>query len=169
MNSIVLDPCGWRVAILVCFDIEFAEPARVCALAGAELLIMPTALTEGPVDTLTPMCVVPTRAMENGLFVVYSNLSGDAECDELGGLMRFCGRSAIIGPDGTDLARAQGYPVHHDDESNTGTGEQLLCAELQPNRFVEFSQRNPYMTVRRPELYASLTTTSHTTQKVAKL
>ena len=167
--------CGWRVAILVCFDIEFAEPARVCALAGAELLIMPTALAEGPVDTRTPLCVVPTRAMENGMFVVYSNLSGDAHCDELGGLMRFCGRSAIIAPDGTDLARARGHPMHDgvhgtsesESQPNSTGNEQLLIAELRPDMFVDFQRRNPYMAVRRPELYGSLTMHSTASQSNA--
>ena len=70
---------------------------------------MPTALGQGPVERTTPFCVLPTRAMENGLFVLYSNLAGDTYCDELGGRMRFCGRSAILGPDGTDLARAHAY------------------------------------------------------------
>jgi predicted amidohydrolase len=139
---------GWRVAILVCFDIEFPEPARVCALEGAEVLIMPTALGAGPCEGPTPLCVVPTRAMENHLFVLYANLVGATVCDELGELS-FCGLSAIVARDGTDLARAPAA-------GGAAGGATLLVATLDPALYEGFVRRNPYLDVRRPELYASI-------------
>jgi len=33
------------IGILICFDIEFPEPARVLALKGAKILLVPTALS----------------------------------------------------------------------------------------------------------------------------
>ena len=50
---------------LICFDIEFPEPARCLAARGAELLLVPTALGAGVVDDATPFRVLPTRALEN--------------------------------------------------------------------------------------------------------
>ena len=141
---------GWRVAILVCFDIEFPEPARVCALEGAQVLIMPTALGAGPCEGPTPLCVVPTRAMENHLFVLYANLVGATVCDELGELS-FCGLSAIVARDGTDLARAPAAAA-----GGAAGGATLLVATLDPALYEGFVRRNPYLDVRRPELYASI-------------
>jgi predicted amidohydrolase len=62
LKVVTLDS-NYKVGILVCFDIEFPEPARVLTLMGAELLIVPTALGTGPVDHLTPRCFIPTRCL----------------------------------------------------------------------------------------------------------
>ena len=67
---------GINVALGICFDIEFPEFARAAAVAGAELLCIPTAVPlrsgdpgdggdDHPFDTrLIPSMVVPTRALE---------------------------------------------------------------------------------------------------------
>jgi predicted amidohydrolase len=34
----------FKIGVLICYDIEFPEPARTLVLEGAELLIVPTAL-----------------------------------------------------------------------------------------------------------------------------
>ena len=41
-----------RVGILICFDGEFPEPARCLAAQGAQIILLPTALGSGPVETL---------------------------------------------------------------------------------------------------------------------
>ena len=64
-----------RAGCLICFDVEFPEPARHLAVAGAELLLAPTALGAGPVDDLTPRKVVPTRALENHQQISTSSLA----------------------------------------------------------------------------------------------
>jgi hypothetical protein len=67
---------------------------------------VPTALGEGPVATLTPLCVLPTRALENHCCICYSNfrrvppagdegeggVAGGADSDSV----VFCGRSAVV-------------------------------------------------------------------------
>ena len=63
---------------MICMDCEFPEPARLLALAGAQLLLVPTALTVGPVDRLTPESVIPTRALENHTPLLYCNCNGQA-------------------------------------------------------------------------------------------
>lgn len=89
---------GRKVGIAICYDIEFPETARALARAGAEVLVVPTA-------NMTPYWDVPTtlvrsRALENGVAVAYANLCG------FEGDMRFTGLSAVVAPDGRDLARA---------------------------------------------------------------
>ena len=89
---------GVRVGILICFDVEFPESVRACRASGCDLVIVPTALCERWVHLTHTL--IPTRAFENGLFLVYANYVG-AEDD-----LVYCGNSLIVGPDG--LVRARG-------------------------------------------------------------
>ena len=127
---------GTRVGILICYDVEFPENVRALALAGAELVAVPTA-------NMVPFSfvmdhLIPTRAYENHLFVAYVNRCGrEGDIEYLGG-------SCVVGPDGLDLARA-------------GSGEQLIVAEIDLARLRDHPPLNPYLADRRPELYAGLT------------
>jgi predicted amidohydrolase len=87
-----------RVGLAICYDIEFAEIARLLTEAGAEIVIVPTA-------NMTPFWDVPTtlvraRALENGVGIVYANLCGTE------GDLSYTGLSAAVGPDGRDVVRA---------------------------------------------------------------
>ena len=126
---------GYRVGLLICYDIEFPEPARALALAGAEVLLVPTALTDeyGTVPSL----LVPARAVENQIFVAYCNHAGV----ENG--MRFLGGSCLVGPDGATVAAA-------------GGGETLLVAEIDRQTQQAAARIYPYRSDRRPELYGSV-------------
>ena len=65
---------GLKAALLICYDVEFPESVRALALAGAELVIVPTALMQ-PFDVVAKT-IVPARAYENQLFVAYANRCG---------------------------------------------------------------------------------------------
>jgi predicted amidohydrolase len=71
------------VGLMICWDTNFADPARALALAGAEVLLVPIA---GGNDTL-----VRARAIENRVFVATSGYDIATE---------------VIDPDGRTLARA---------------------------------------------------------------
>ena len=58
---------GVRVGVLVCYDMEFPENVRRLALAGAELVVVPTALAREWAFVAEKL--VPTRAFENGVSV----------------------------------------------------------------------------------------------------
>lgn len=93
---LLVELAGRRVAPLVCFDVEFPEPARQLAVAGAELIAVSSANME-------PFYVdhevgTRARAVENRLPVVYANAVG-----ELAGLV-FVGGSRSIAPSGELLA-----------------------------------------------------------------
>lgn len=130
----VFDLNGIKTGMLICYDVEFPENVRTLALAGAELILVPTALPEGIISRRVADTVVPTRAFENGVFVVYADL-----CGEENGLT-YGGRSVILGPDGDELARA-------------GMRETLLVAEIDPAAYDDARAQNPYLTDRRPGLY----------------
>jgi predicted amidohydrolase len=73
-----IGPCfnwkGWRIGMLICYDIEFAGAARVLAMDGVELILVPTA--NMPDFTQVPNILVPARAYENSCYVVYANAVG---------------------------------------------------------------------------------------------
>jgi predicted amidohydrolase len=139
------------VGILICMDGEYPEPARILALRGANLVLLPTALGVGPVARVTPEAVVATRALENHVHVVYANYNGPAAAS--GYEAAYCGRSAIFGPDGVELARAPGLEAHH---RGPKAHEALIVGAVEVAAFAADVARNPYLTARRPELYAHL-------------
>ena len=89
---------GIKVGILICFDVEFPEKVRELAHFGTELLVVPTALMK-PYDIVST-ALIPTRALENGMYVAYANRIGRE------GVFNYVGNSCIVGPDGADLTRA---------------------------------------------------------------
>ena len=111
--SALVDLCGVRIGLLICYDVEFPESVRLLALAGADLVAVPTALMD-PFEVVA-RTVVPARAIENQVFLAYANRCGRE------GDLRYCGQSCVVGPDGADLARA-------------GRGEELILAELDLER-----------------------------------
>ncbi|MYS24593.1 Predicted amidohydrolase [Streptomyces sp. DvalAA-14] len=126
---------GIRVGLLICYDVEFPEAVRAHALAGTELLAVPTALMR-PYEFVAHT-LVPARAFENGLHIAYAN-----RCGPEGGY-DFAGLSCLAGPDG--VVRARG-----------GAGADLLVADADPAANRAARAETPYLTDRRPELYGCL-------------
>lgn len=114
---------GFRIATLICYDAEFPENVREVAMAGADLVLVPTAL--GAQWGVVSEKVIPTRAFENGVFICYAN-----HCDAENGL-GYYGGSCIVGPDGNELARA-------------GKGAELLYATLNLPAVAAAQARLPY-------------------------
>lgn len=129
---------GVRIGLLVCYDVEFPEAVRAHALAGTELLAVPTALMR-PYEFVAHT-LVPARAYENGLHIAYVNRCGPEGEDH------FAGLSCLAGPDGAVRARA-------------GTGPELLVADADPEVLRAARAETPYLADRRPELYGSLSRT----------
>ena len=127
---------GWRVGLLTCYDVEFPEAVRVHALAGTDLLVVPTGLMS-PFDVVSSL-LVPARALESQLFIAYANRTGTE------GEVQYCGSSCVVGPDGRDVVRA-------------GRDEQIVYAEISADTLAVSRADNPYLVDRRPELYGRLT------------
>lgn len=89
---------GQKCGMLICYDVEFPEPVRSLASQGARLILAPTA-NMLPYNAV-PHILIPARAMENGLSLVYVNYVG-RERD-----LTYTGLSVIVGWDGEELARA---------------------------------------------------------------
>ncbi|MET8473756.1 carbon-nitrogen hydrolase family protein [Streptomyces sp. NPDC006422] len=127
---------GLRVGLMICYDVEFPENVRAHALAGTDLLLVPTAQMH-PFQFVAES-VVPVRAFENQMYVAYVNRVG-AE-----GEFEFVGLSTLAGPDGVARARA-------------GRTEELVFADADPDFLAASRAANPYLSDRRPALYGPLT------------
>lgn len=90
---------GWTIGLLICYDVEFPEATRRLALAGADLIVVPTA--NMPEYDFVAQALVPVRAYENQLYVAYANYVG-AEGD-----VHYGGLSLLAAPDGQTVAQAE--------------------------------------------------------------
>ena len=70
----VVECCGMKIGLLICYDIEVPEATRTLALRGAQLIAVPTASRVKYRNLATR--IIPTRAMENRVHVAYVNHSG---------------------------------------------------------------------------------------------
>jgi predicted amidohydrolase len=124
---------GMKVGILICFDVEFPEAVRALAAQGAELIAVPTA-NMFPY-TLIPSLVVPTRALENQVFVAYVNRIGTE------GTLTYCGMSCVVAPNGKLLVQA-------------GLNEALLVTEIARSAIEQERTAYCYLSDRRLKLYS---------------
>ncbi|MER6065938.1 carbon-nitrogen hydrolase family protein [Streptomyces sp. NPDC004059] len=126
---------GLTVGLMICYDVEFPENVRAHALAGTDLLVVPTAQMH-PFQFVAES-LVPVRAWENQMYVAYVNRVGQE------GEFEFVGLSVLAGPDGVARTRA-------------GRAEQLVVADADPAFLAASREANPYLQDRRPGLYGSL-------------
>ncbi|MEU1182870.1 carbon-nitrogen hydrolase family protein [Streptomyces sp. NPDC005820] len=123
---------GLTVGLMICYDVEFPENVRAHALAGTDLLLVPTAQMH-PFQFVAET-MIPVRAFENQMYVAYVNRVGRE------GEFEFVGLSTLAGPDGVARARA-------------GRAEELVLADTDPVALAASREANPYLRDRRPELY----------------
>jgi 5-aminopentanamidase len=102
---------GSRVALMICYDVEFAAHVRSLADRGVDLILVPTANMRPFVQV--PRHIVPAMAAIHGVAIAYANYC-DAEGD-----LTYTGGSLIAGPHGEVLAQA-------------GEGPALLITDLPP-------------------------------------
>ncbi len=92
---------GAAVGILVCYDVEFPEPARALASAGAELVVTISANMDPYAED--HQLFLRVRALENGLPHVYVTCVGQE------GRLRFCGGSGVADASGRLVAALPAY------------------------------------------------------------
>lgn len=137
-----LDEVG--IGMPTCWDEWFPEVARAYSLAGAELLVYPTAIGSEPdhpeFDT-QPLWqqVIVGNGIANGTFMVVPNRTGDE------GAIQFYGSSFISDPYGRILVQAP-----RDEEA-------VLVADLALGQRGDWLTLFPFLQTRRPDTYASLT------------
>ena len=162
-------PHGCRVGVLICYDNNIVENARVTALMGAELLLAPH--QTGGCDSVSPrgmkpvdratwdrrhedpaaceaelcgpkgrawlMRWLPSRAHDNGMFLVFSNGIG-VDDDEIR-----TGNAMVLDPYGEVIAETR------------SPEDTLVVADLDAGLLPTSSGRR-WLRARRPELYGPL-------------
>ncbi|HEY0289098.1 MAG TPA: carbon-nitrogen hydrolase family protein [Pseudomonas sp.] len=126
---------GWKLGFLICYDVEFPENTRRLALAGVELILVPTA-NMAPYEFVAQV-TVRARAFENQCFLAYTNYCGSEED------IHYCGLSSICTPDGKQIGLA-------------GHDESLIIATLDRQLLDDSRALNTYFNDRRPGLYSGL-------------
>ena len=160
-----IDTSVGRLGVLVCWDQWYPEAARLMALAGAELLIYPTAIGYDPNDTkdeqerqrMAWQTVQRGHAVANGLPVVTVNrvgvetlpqpLRGGEKASPRGGIegIPFWGTSFVAGPQGELLFEA---PTDKEVEA---------VVEVDMQRSEQVRRWWPFLRDRRIENYDGLT------------
>ncbi len=147
-----IDTSIGRLGVLVCWDQWYPEAARLMALAGAELLVYPTAIGWDPDDSEDEQArqrqawLLSHRghAVANGIPVLSCNRTG-FEPSPLGASgIRFWGSSHVLGPQGEYLA-----------EAGTDAPE-ILVADIDLARSESVRRMWPFLRDRRIDAYADL-------------
>lgn len=160
---------AWRAGVLICYDCNIVENARMNALLGADLILAPH--QTGAVRSKDPnlmglidrrlwdnreadpesierefrgekgrgwlMRWLPSRAHDNGMFLVFSNGVG-VDDDEIR-----TGNAMILDPYGRILAETW------------KAADEIVIADLDPGLLAHATGRK-WMRARRPELYEAL-------------
>lgn len=113
-------PLG-KIGIMICYDVEFPEPARIMALKGAEIVFIPAvwsipAARRWDVD-------LAGNALFNLYFMAGANPVGDGAC----------GTSKVVGPDGEVRAEA------------SKTDDELLLCDADLDEIIKVRGRIPYL------------------------
>lgn len=141
------------LGVLVCWDQWYPEAARLMALAGAELLLYPTAIGWNPQDTPKEqtrqreawITIQRSHAVANNIPVLSANrigFEGDSSGQTAGS--QFWGSSMIVGWQGELLAQA---------DTNSSTE---LVVELDLDRTEQVRRWWPYLRDRRIDAYEDL-------------
>ncbi|MBK1646398.1 nitrilase [Thiocapsa imhoffii] len=141
---------GFPIGLLNCYEAEFPELTRQLALAGARLVVIPTAADEStklstgkwtspPYPDVSKL-IIPANAWMNHCFVAYCNRClGETLDGELVG--RYLGNSVVASPHGELLVAARNEPT-------------LLLVDCVPGDFgPTHPESTNYHQDRRPELY----------------
>ncbi len=141
-----------RLGVLVCWDQWYPEAARLMTLAGADLLLYPTAIGWERSDTDDEqhrqrdawITVQRSHAVANGLPVLACNRVGLESAADNSGDALFWGSSFIAGPQGEILAQAPS------DEAS------VLTTVLDLNRNEQVRRMWPFLRDRRIDEYSDL-------------
>jgi N-carbamoylputrescine amidase len=142
-----------KLGVLICWDQWFPEAARLMALAGAEILIYPTAIGWDPNDSTEEqerqlnawITVQRSHAVANGIPVVACNRIGFEKAPDSDNGIVFWGNSFIAGPQGEILSIA------------TASDSKLLISTIDKAKSEQVRRIWPYLRDRRIDEYSNLT------------
>jgi predicted amidohydrolase len=128
--AVARTPLG-TFGLLVCYELRFPELARVVALAGADVLLLPSAWVAGVLKEYHWTTLLAARAIENTIFVAGANQTGNISV----------GRSRLVDPMGMTLAEAGEEPC-------------VIAGDVDLERIARVREKLPALRHRREEMYA---------------
>jgi len=143
-----------KLGVLVCWDQWYPEAARLMALAGAEILLYPTAIGWNPDDDQAEknrqkeawITIQRSHAIANGIPVLSCNRCGlETDPSEHTSGIQFWGNSFIVGAQGEFLAQA------------SIENPEILIAEIDKKRSEDVRRIWPFLRDRRIDYYQDLT------------
>jgi N-carbamoylputrescine amidase len=148
-----IDTSIGKLGVLVCWDQWYPEGARLMALAGADMLIYPTAIGWDPEDTPAEqqrqldawITIQRAHAVANGIPVIACNRIGFEQAPNSSTGINFWGNSFIAGPQGEILTNA------NDSETK------VLSCTIDRARSERVRQVWPFLRDRRIDEYSDLT------------
>jgi predicted amidohydrolase len=120
-----------KIGMMICYDLRFPEMSRALAIAGSEILIVPSAWVKGPMKEEHWITINKTRAIENGCYVIAP--------DQVGNI--YCGRSLVVDPYGKillDMKKKQG----------------ISYVNINLNKVKQIRKTLPLLKNRRPTVYS---------------
>ncbi len=142
-----------KLGMLVCWDQWYPEAARLMALAGAEVLIYPTAIGWDPADDDAEkarqldawITVQRGHAVANGLPLISVNRTGfENDLTGAGRGIEFWGNSFVAGPQGEILKKL------------SASEEQVEVVEIDRKRTEDVRRIWPFLRDRRIDAYSDL-------------
>jgi N-carbamoylputrescine amidase len=141
-----------KLGVLVCWDQWYPEAARLMALAGAELLLYPTAIGWDPADGEAEknrqrdawITVQRGHAVANGIPLLACNRFGFESSPDGGRGLQFWGSSFVAGPQGELLAQA------------ATDRRELLTVDIDMQRSEAVRRIWPFLRDRRIDAYPDL-------------
>jgi predicted amidohydrolase len=137
----VFDTPAGRIGVLVCYDMEFPEMTRALALAGAELIAVPTnwPLVDRPEGERPPeVTIAMAAARVNRVFIACCDRTGTERGQEWTG--------------GTSIVSESGWVV----AAQTGIGPARAVVDLTRSHDKGLTQLADVFADRRPELYGAV-------------
>ncbi len=125
---------GLGIGVVICYDIRFPELARLAALQGAQILVVPASfnMITGPAHW---ELLMRTRAVDNQLFVAAASPARNPEAG-----YKSWGHSLVADPWGTVLVQA-------------GSGEETLHCQVDLSVVNRVRRELPLLDHRRTDLY----------------
>ncbi len=149
-----IDTSIGKLGVMVCWDQWYPEAARLMTLAGADMLIYPTAIGWNPADEKAEkerqidawVTIQRSHAIANGLPVISVNRVGleTPPSSKKGQGIKFWGNSFIAGPQGEIIAKS------------AGDMEEILISDIDIGRSEKVRRNWPFLRDRRIDCFSDL-------------
>lgn len=138
---LVVDTSVGRLAVAICYDLRFPDLCRYYFHKGAEALVVPCQWPEARAQHWRTLA--RARAIENEMFVIGCNRTGQEPSLKTDEMMAFPGDSRIVDPTGEVLVAGSG-------------AEGPLLAEVEPRKVRTMRRILPIARDQRPHVYRRL-------------